>query len=841
MNGTAFTGLNTLTAQDAFGNTVTSFNSFGDNVTITRNAPLTGTVSGLHASNVLNNAADFVNGVADLGSLGMIYTGNAATGTFTATAQTAQTGTSNAIAINPGAATKLVLAGAPTQTAGTAQTLTITAQDASGNTATGYTGDKTLTLAGASAAGATPPTVTDKTGAAVALGTGATITFTNGVATAGGSLRLYKAESATITATDGTLTTTGSDRLPVTVGPATASSLDLSAATTTPTAGNADALTIRALDPWGNVATSYTGDKTLTFSGAASSPAPATAPTVTDKNVVARAFGTSETITFTNGVAAASLKLYKAETASVVVSDGTFSNGAGLSFTTAADTANKLAITVNGGSSPTAGVGFPVVLNSQDAYGNASNVIASTAVTLSLNTGTGTLGGTLSGSIGAGQSQATISGVTYSKAEAGVKLTATRTGGDALSPVTTPAFTVSALADRLVITAINGGSNPTAGTGFSVLVQAEDALGNPGNVSASTNLTLSLNTGTGTLGGTLTGTISAGSSSTTISGVTYTKAESGVKLTATRTSGDNLLASTSSPFTVDPGTATRFAIVGAGTQTAGSPNALTITAYDANGNVATGYTGDHGVTFSGASSIGANDPTVTDKTGAAQAFGTSTTLTFTNGMTTAGGSLVLRKVESALVVATAGSVTTSGADRLSVSVNPAATDHLTVTAGAAQTAGSAFNTVVTAKDQFGNLTPAYTGTVHFTSTDGSAGLPANYTFAAGDNGSHTFSTSLTTAGAQTITAADGSITGTTGTITVSPAATDHFAVSTNAGAPQTAGASFSTTVVAKDAFGNTTAGYTGTVTFTSSDGQAVLPRTTATSQATPAATSSRRR
>ena len=587
--------------------------------------------------------------------------------------------------------------------------------------------------------------------------------------------------------------------------------------------GNADTLTIRALDPWGNVATGYFGDKTLTFSGAASSPAPATAPTVTDKNAVARAFGTSETITFTNGVATATLKLFKAETASVIVSDGTFSNGAGLSFTTAADTPNKLAITLNGGSSPTAGVAFPVVLDAQDAYGNASNVSASTGVTLSLNTGTGTLGGTLSGSIAAGQSQATITGVTYSKAEAGVKVTATRTGGDTLSPVTSPAFTVSALADRLVITAINGGSNPTAGSGFSVSVQAQDALGNPGNVSASTNLTLSLNTGTGTLGGTLTGTISAGSGSTTISGVTYTKAESGVKLTATRTSGDNLLASTSSAFTVDPGSATRFAIVGAGTQTAGSPNALTITAYDASGNVATGYTGDHGVTFSGASSIGTNDPTVTDKTGAAQAFATSTTLTFTNGVSTAGGSLVLRKVESALIVATAGSVTTTGSDRLAVSVSPAATDHLTVTAGAAQTAGGTFNTVVTAKDQFGNVTPAYTGTVHFTSTDGSAGLPANYTFVAGDSGSHTFSTSLATAGAQTITAADGSITGTTGTITVSPAAADHFAVSSNAGAPQTAGVSFSTTVVAKDAFNNTTPAYTGTVTLTSSDGQAVLP------------------
>jgi len=37
-------------------------------------------------------------------------------------------------------------------------------------------------------------------------------------------------------------------------------------------------------------------------------------------------------------------------------------------------------------------------------------------------------------------------------------------------------------------------------------------------------------------------------------------------------------------------------------------------------------------------------------------------------------------------------------------------------------------TNVTASDAYGNLATKYTGTVHFTSSDGSATLPADYTF-----------------------------------------------------------------------------------------------------------------
>ena len=141
-----------------------------------------------------------------------------------------------------------------------------------------------------------------------------------------------------------------------------------------------------------------------------------------------------------------------------------------------------------------------------------------------------------------------------------------------LNPVKSGTITVVVgTATKLAITSVNGGSNPTAGTPFSVVVQSQDANGNPANVTPATGVSLSLNTGTGTLGGTVSGTISNNTNSVTISGVTYNRAESGVILTVARTSGMTPLASGSSPpFVVTPGTATKLVVTGSGTQTAGA-------------------------------------------------------------------------------------------------------------------------------------------------------------------------------------------------------------------------------------------------------------------------------
>jgi Domain of unknown function DUF11/Bacterial Ig-like domain (group 2)/Divergent InlB B-repeat domain len=95
-----------------------------------------------------------------------------------------------------------------------------------------------------------------------------------------------------------------------------------------------------------------------------------------------------------------------------------------------------------------------------------------------------------------------------------------------------------------------------------------------------------------------------------------------------------------------------------------------------------------------------------------------------------------------------------------------AATHFSVTAPATATAGTTFNLTVTALTAANTTATGYTGTVHFTSSDGAAVLPVNSTLT---NGAGTFSVTLKTAGAQTIAATDtvtASITGVSGTITV---------------------------------------------------------------------------
>src|SRR5258708_29711698 len=70
------------------------------------------------------------------------------------------------------------------------------------------------------------------------------------------------------------------------------------------------------------------------------------------------------------------------------------------------------------------------------------------------------------------------------------------------------------------------------------------------------------------------------------------------------------------------------------------------------------------------------------------------------------------------------------------------------------TAGVANNFTVTAKDAFNNTALGYVGTVHFTSSDGIAVLPSDYTFTSGDAGVKTFSATLKTSGSQSITPTD---------------------------------------------------------------------------------------
>ena len=140
------------------------------------------------------------------------------------------------------------------------------------------------------------------------------------------------------------------------------------------------------------------------------------------------------------------------------------------------------------------------------------------------------------------------------------------------------------------------------------------------------------------------------------------------------------------------------------------------------------------------------------------------------------------------------------------------------------TAGAAGSFTITARNADGTTDTAYTGTVHFTGSDPQAVLPADYTFTAADAGVHTFSATLKTAGTQSLTATDtvtGRIFGSQEGIVVNPAGASQLIIGGVPGV--THGVAFSLTLTLVDAYGNIATGYTGTLSFRSSDSTASLP------------------
>jgi hypothetical protein len=263
-------------------------------------------------------------------------------------------------------------------------------------------------------------------------------------------------------------------------------------------------------------------------------------------------------------------------------------------------------------------------------------------------------------------------------------------------------------------------------------------------------------------------------------------------------------------ITVSAAAASRFLVSGfTSPTTAGVAHNLVVTAQDAFGNTATGYIGTASFTSSDAQAVLPASYTFV--------AGDSGVHTF---------SATLKTTGTQSITATDTTTSTIKGTQSSITVNAAAATSLTVSGYASPTvAGVAHNFTVTARDAFGNVAGGYTGTVNFTSTDSKPVLPANYTFVAADAGSHTFSATFKTAGAQSVTATDtvaGAIKGTQSGITVNPAAASRLVVANFPGTT-TAGVSQSFKVTAQDAFGNTATGYTGIIAFISSDAQAVLP------------------
>jgi predicted outer membrane repeat protein len=157
--------------------------------------------------------------------------------------------------------------------------------------------------------------------------------------------------------------------------------------------------------------------------------------------------------------------------------------------------------------------------------------------------------------------------------------------------------------------------------------------------------------------------------------------------------------------------------------------------------------------------------------------------------------------------------------RFTLTVNPGPATHLVIPSGP-EPFYTAFGFSITAEDAYGNLATSYNGTVAFTSSDPGFVNLGPVTLV---NGVGSQSAVLKTAGVDTITATDisnSSITG-TGSFTIQPGQASRFGVS--APSASNAGSPFNFTVTAYDLYGNVATGYTGTATFTSTDGAASLP------------------
>lgn len=130
-------------------------------------------------------------------------------------------------------------------------------------------------------------------------------------------------------------------------------------------------------------------------------------------------------------------------------------------------------------------------------------------------------------------------------------------------------------------------------------------------------------------------------------------------------------------------------------------------------------------------------------------------------------------------VAVTASNSKGAGDAASQNLDPLPASQLVVVAPAKAQAMSPAAVTVTAEDRFGDATPYYAGTIHFTSTDASATLPGDYTFTGADAGTHSFNVTFSTAGTPRVTVSDAAsnLAGTSGTVTVSAApAAPHVAV-----------------------------------------------------------------
>jgi sugar lactone lactonase YvrE len=665
-------------------------------------------------------------------------------------------GAETGIGVYPAAvASYRISAPASPQASGYAFNITVSPVDAYNNTVTNYTG--TVHFTSSDSAAILPPNYT----------------FTpsdNGVHSF--SVNLQTAGNLTITATDtSNSTVTGSAAVTV-ANYIPGLHFGVTASVSSTVAGTPFSVTVIAYDLNNNVATRYVGTAQFYSSDEGAGAAVPAAYTFTP--------GDAGVHVFTNGVT-----LVTAGHQSITVADSldmTGSTAASTSITV--NPASAAALLSVGGftSQATAGSAGTFTVTARDAYGNVATGYSGTVhftssdsqAVLPADAALTNGSGTFSAIFKTAGKQSLTATDTMNPAITGSQsgFTINPAAANSFRITGFPSPTTAGNSGLFTVTALDPYGNVATGYSGSVHVTSTDSQ-------ASLPSNANLVNGTNGFGATLR---TAGTQSLTVTdtvNASITGAQAGI--------------------TVSPGTAISLRVSTALQVTAGVATTAMVSAVDAYGNVATSYGGTVHFSSSDSRAVLPGDAALTNGTGS-----------FAVIFKTAGG-------QSLTATDTASSALTG--IYWGIPVSPAAASTLRVSGPNTATAGSAFSVKVTALDPYNNTVTGYLGSVHFTSSDTQATLPADHTFAANDSGVHTFTVTLRTAVIQSVTATDSanSLTGTQAGISVGAATASRLIV---AGFPSTttAGVAGNVTVTAKDPYGNTVNLYTDTVSFSSTDG-----------------------
>ena len=649
-----------LQALDAFGNPAPSFT--GSVAVALGNNPGGATLSGTSSVAAIAGIATFFD--LSIKQTGTGYTLLASTVGFSPVASTA-------FDVTPGTATQLAFTGQPTTSvAGQALTpiVQVTALDPAGNPVPSFTGTVTMAF-GNNPGGGT-------------LGGTTSVAAVNGVASFG-DLSVSKASTGYwLTATASGLSKATSSDFSVTPAPATQLAFGVQPGTTVADHQIAPAVKVRALDAFGNLATSFAGSVSIAL---ASNPG---GGTLSGTSPVAAVGGVA---TFFD------LSINKAGTGYTLVATA---GGAGPVTSTPFDitvgAATQLAFTAQP-SNAIAGVAIsPAVhVTALDPAGNpVPSFTGTVTVAFGNNPGGGTLGGTTSVAAVAGV--ASFGDLSITKTGASYWLTATASG---LGTATSGTFTITAaVATQLVF-----GVQPTTTVADhqiapAVKVRAFDAFGNlatgfTGNVSVA----LGSNPGGGTLSGTIP--VAAVGGVATFFDLSIDKTGAGYTLTA---GAAGFSAITSAAFDITPGTATQLIFISQPTPTVAGRRitpAMQVMALDPAGNPALGFTGKVSLAFGG-------DP------GGATLSGT-TSVAAVNGVASFGDLSINQTGPSYWLTANATGLSRAASNNFPILPGPA-TQLVFAVQPTTITGGTIFSPTVKVRalDAFGNLATDFGGDVH---------------------------------------------------------------------------------------------------------------------------------